>query len=266
MTIKREDQYIGVFDSGVGGLTVLHQALELMPYEHYLYYADSAHVPYGSKESSEIIELVDAAVMDMTKYPLKAVLIACNTATSAAISFLRSKYKFPIIGMEPAVKPAILEGDPRKILVLGTELTLKEAKYKELIKALDVTDKVDALPLQKLVDFAEEFDFDSPALQRYLRKELRSVKWEHYHSVVVGCTHFHYFNDMFTRFIPPQIHFVDGRKGTVRHLANSIDRNTFGTPSKMRCMLSGLDVANEVIEPYLNFLKKQRSAMHTSIN
>ena len=266
MTTKREDQFIGVFDSGVGGLTVLHHSMELLPYEHFLYYADSANVPYGSKNSDEIIDLVDAAVMNMTKYPLKAILLACNTATSAAISFLRNKYNFPIIGMEPAVKPAIVEGDPRKILVLATELTLKERKYKELVHTLDVSDKVDALPLQQLVDFAEEFDFDSPALQRYLRSELGKVKWEEYHSVVIGCTHFHYFNAMFTRFIPPQIHFVDGRQGTIKHLSNSIEHNTFGTPSKLKCMLSGLDVSNEVLHPYLNYLKKQRSALQSSIN
>ena len=258
MKTENDLQYIGVFDSGVGGLTVLHRALEILPYEHFLYYADAANVPYGSKSSPEILALVEAGVNDMMKYPLKALLLACNSATSVAAESLRKKYDIPIIGMEPAVKPAILNGDPRRILVLATDLTLRESKFKDLVRTLDITESVDALPLQDLVDFAEEFDFDSPRLQRYLRSSFSKIKWNEYHSVVLGCTHFLYFNLMFSKFIPSHIKYIDGHDGTIKNLSNAIDHNTFGTSSNIKCMLSGIDVAREVIDPYLNVLNNDR--------
>lgn len=258
------DRYIGVFDSGVGGLTLLHRAQELMPHEHFLYYADSANVPYGNKPKGEIERLVDEAVSQMMKQPVKALVLACNTATSVSAAKLRATYDIPIIGMEPAVKPAVLEGDPRKILVLATELTLKEKKYKELIMSLQVEEKVDALPMQKLVDYAEEFEFESVELSRYVRTSFAGIDWSQYKSVVLGCTHFLYFKELFSKFIPNHILFIDGHDGTINHLANQIARNPFGTTPKLKCLLSGHEVANEIVQPYLNFLNQRSSRFVSS--
>ena len=252
------ERYIGVFDSGVGGLTLLHRAKELMPHEHFLYYADSANCPYGNKPRAEIERLIDDAISQMMKQPIKAVVLACNTATSVSAAKLRARYNdLPIIGMEPAVKPAVLEGDPRKTLVLATELTLKEKKYKELIKSLNAEDKVDALPMQRLVDFAEEYDFDSTELYRYMRTAFANIDWSQYKSLVLGCTHFLYFKEMFTKCIPSHIHFIDGHDGTINHLFSQIACNPFGTTSKLKCLLSGHEVANEIVQPYLNFLNQR---------
>lgn len=253
------ERYIGVFDSGVGGLTLLHRAQELMPHEHFLYYADSANVPYGNKETSEIERLVNEAINEMMKQPIKAIVLACNTATSVSAAKLRATLDIPIIGMEPAVKPSIIEGDPRKTLVLATELTLRERKYKELVKSLNAEEKVDALPMQKLVDYAEEYDFDSPELSRYLRTSFAGIDWDQYKSVVLGCTHFLYFKDLFSKFLPSHIHFIDGHDGTIKHLSNQVALNPFGTTPKLKCMLSGHEVANEIIQPYLNYLNQRSS-------
>ncbi len=258
------ERYIGVFDSGVGGLTLLHRAQELMPHEHFLYYADSANVPYGNKPTVEIERLVDEAINEMMKQPIKAIVLACNTATSVSAARLRVNYDLPIIGMEPAVKPAVLEGDPRKTLVLATELTLRESKYKELVKSLNAEEKVDALPMQKLVDYAEEYEFESPELSRYLRTSFAGIQWDDYKSVVLGCTHFLYFKEMLSKFVPSHIHFIDGHDGTINHLSNQIARNPFGTTSKLKCLLSGHEVANEIVQPYLNFLNQRSSRFATS--
>ena len=266
MMAKNRDQFIGVFDSGVGGLTVLRKAMNALPNDHFLYYADSANTPYGTKKPEEITTLVDGSIMDMTKYPLKAVLLACNTATSVAVEFLRSKYQIPIIGMEPAVKPAVLAGDPRRILVLGTEMTIRSNKFHDLIKSLDATDQVDAIALPELVNFAEEFEFDSPAVHRYLREQLMDVNWMDYHSVVVGCTHFHYFENSLAKYARPQIHFVDGIEGTINQLINSIKTNKIGVPPKLKCMLSGIEVATEVLNPYLNYLNSKKTLFQSSLN
>ncbi len=258
------DRYIGVFDSGVGGLTLLHRAQELMPHEHFLYYADSANVPYGNKPKAEIEKLIESAISQMMRHPIKAIVLACNTATSVSATKLRATYDMPIIGMEPAVKPAMLEGDPRKTLVLATELTLQEKKYKELIKSLNAEDKVDALPLQKLVDYAEEYDFDSPELSRYMRTSFAKIDWTQYKSIVLGCTHFLYFKEMFSKYVPSHVHFIDGHDGTINHLINQVARNPFGTKPKLKCLLSGLEVANEIVQPYLNFLNQRSNRFLSS--
>ena len=115
---------IAFFDSGIGGLTVLHQAKKLMPQEDYLYYADTDHVPYGSKTKEEIRRYVEEAADFIAAQDVKALVVACNTATSVAIQSLRARYSFPILGMEPAVKPAVKNiAVSKRVLVTATPVT-----------------------------------------------------------------------------------------------------------------------------------------------
>jgi glutamate racemase len=128
---------IGVFDSGIGGLTVLKEAIKLMPHENYFYYADTKHVPYGTKPKDEVAGYIFDAVDFFARQGVEALVVACNTATSIAINDLRVKYSFPIIGMEPAVKPAVEKVDHRRVLVLATPITVKEKKLHDLVERLD---------------------------------------------------------------------------------------------------------------------------------
>ena len=123
---------IGFFDSGIGGLTVLSEALKRLPNHEYLYYADTVHAPYGPKPKEEVREYVFKAIEFLVNEGAQIIVIACNTATSIAVSELRQKYSIPIIGMEPAVKPAIesVENSTKRVLVTATPLTLKEEKLK----------------------------------------------------------------------------------------------------------------------------------------
>lgn len=164
---------IGFFDSGIGGLTVLHQALKLLPQEDYLFYADTDHVPYGEKTKDEVREYILQAVDFMASQHIKALVIACNTATSIVIEELRQRYDFPVLGIEPAVKPAVeqSEGKQKKVLVLATRLTLQEKKYHDLVHRIDHGEIVDSLPLPGLVQFAEHFDFDEERIIPYLKSE-----------------------------------------------------------------------------------------------
>jgi len=254
-------KYIGVFDSGVGGLTVLHEARKVMPQENFLYYADSANVPYGSKDPEVILQLVQKSIKEMTAYPVKAIVLACNTATSAAVGPLREQYDIPIIGMEPAIKPAVMDGDPRKTLVLATQMTLELNKYRDLISRLGATDKIDGLPMQELVDYAEQFDFDSTSLRRFLKSKFNNIKWDDYRSVVLGCTHFIYFRSILRELIPDHVMIIDGHAGTVNRLAALVKPNqTLGSPNPIICLLSGLEVSAEVLMPYLNNLKGESIA------
>lgn len=210
---------IGIFDSGIGGLTVLHQAMISLPEEDYLYYADTDHVPYGIRQKEEILEFVDDALRFMLEKGIKAVIIACNTATSAAIQTLRSRYTIPILGMEPAVKPAVVrEEEGKRVMVAATPLTLREEKLRNLLHQVDKHHTVDLLPLPELVRFAEREEFTSPAVEEYLTQELAPYRAEEYSALVLGCTHFNYFKDTFARLFPSSTELIDGSVGTVNHL------------------------------------------------
>lgn len=208
---------IAIFDSGIGGLTVLQQALQQMPQEDYLYYADTLHVPYGTKTKEEIISCVDEAVAFIAEQGVKALVVACNTATSVAIAQLRQKYTFPIIGMEPAVKPAVNQSQKR-VLVIATPMTLQEQKLHSLLSQIDMTHIVDLLPLPKLVTLAEDGIFSGAEVEEYLQKEFSRYVLEDYDTVVLGCTHFNFFKDTLNRILPDSISLLDGSSGTVKHL------------------------------------------------
>ena len=210
---------IGFFDSGIGGLTVLHQAKRAMPQEDYLYYADTDHVPYGRKTKGEIKQYVQEAVDFIAEQGVKALVVACNTATSVAIKDLRARYSFPILGMEPAVKPAVNDTHcTKRILVTATPVTIREEKLQNLLHQVDQHHQVDLLPLPRLVEFAEQGNFTDGQAEAYLRETLSAFDLEQYCTVVLGCTHFNYFKDSFHKILPEEIIMLDGSDGTVKNL------------------------------------------------
>ena len=211
---------IGVFDSGMGGLTVLHRAARMLPYADFLYYADEKNVPYGEKTREEIIAFADEAVRYMVEKGVDAVVIACNTATSCAIRFLREKYGIPFVGMEPAVKLAVEKYSVpgKRVLVTATPLTVREEKLARLIEKVDKEHIADTLALPGLVRFAERNEFCSAQVEEYLRLCLYGYNTSSYSAVVLGCTHFNYFKDTFRKLLAPETAIVDGSEGTVRRL------------------------------------------------
>lgn len=218
---------IGFFDSGIGGITVLHQALRLLPNEDYIFYADTMHVPYGEKPKEEVKNYIFNAVDFIAAQGVKALVIACNTATSIAIEELREKYDFPILGIEPAVKPAVQkwEVNRKKVLVLATNLTLKEEKFNNLVKRLDHQDIVDSLALPALVEFAEKYEFNEEQVILYLKKELFRFDLCQYGTVVLGCTHFPYFTNELSKLFPDDVDIISGSVGTARNLKRILEAN-----------------------------------------
>ncbi|MHA7967762.1 glutamate racemase [Paenibacillus sp. CAU 1782] len=216
---------IGFFDSGIGGITVLHQAVKLLPKEDYLFYADTANVPYGEKTREEVRQCMIDAVDFIARQHVKALVIACNTATSIVIEELRQRYDFPILGIEPAVKPAIekWEGNRKKVLVLATNLTLKEKKYNELVERLDHGEIVHSLPLPGLVQLAENFRFDQDEVVAYLKRELSRLDVTQYGTVVLGCTHFPYFETALAAVFPEGTDFISGSVGTAKQLKRILE-------------------------------------------
>lgn len=217
---------IVIFDSGLGGVTALMEAIRAMPAEHFIYYGDTAHVPYGPKDAEEIQGYLDHMMASTRPYSPKAVLLACNTATVTSADFLRKKYTLPIVGMEPAVKPAIEHDvDLKRILVLSTEGTGKSTRLRRLVEKFDDDRLVDILPLPNLVDFAERLEFDTDAVRYDLETILASYSLEEYGALVLGCTHFIWYRDLFRELLPEHMEILDGNAATVRQLMRKLEGN-----------------------------------------
>lgn len=220
---------IGIFDSGIGGLTVLKKILEVLPNEEYIYYADIDNVPYGTKTKEEVKVYIDKAVQFLISKNVKAIVIACNTATSIAIKDLRNKYNIPIIGIEPAVKPAVENRREKRVLIMATPTTIREEKLKRLIEKLNAAKEVDLIALPKLVEFAEKGDFESDDVKLYIKEQFKEYKLQDYSVLVLGCTHFPFFIEILSDIFPKEVQIIDGSFGVANRLKNILEtRNLIG--------------------------------------
>ena len=215
---------IGIFDSGLGGLSVLNEALNKLSEYEFLYYADVKNVPYGQKSRDEILKFSFEAVKFLVKNGANAVVVACNTATSVAIKELRANLSVPIIGMEPAVKKAhdLSHDNALKTLVIATPVTVNGAKLKELITNLNAKDKTELLALPRLVNFAEKAEFESENVKSYLKEELGKFDLSKFDFLVLGCTHFNYFKDSLREILPSNVSIIDGNEGTIKRLISEL--------------------------------------------
>ncbi len=220
---------IGFFDSGIGGLSVLAEALMRLDGNEYLFLADTDHVPYGTKTKEQIRSYAMENVRFLVEQGAQAIVVACNTATAAAIDLLRETLPITVIGMEPAVKPALEFIEEQKqrnaqrkerVMVIATPLTLREEKLKTLLQRIDPAHRVDLLPLPKLVDFAEQEVFDTRAVRSYLQEAFSAYEMEQYGVLVLGCTHFLYFKSLYREIADTQLELIDGNTGTIRQLAH----------------------------------------------
>jgi glutamate racemase len=217
---------IAFFDSGIGGLTVLKTALNLLPDECYIYYADTKNLPYGIKPREEIKKYIFDSIEFLSKKNIKILVLACNTATAVALEDLKKMYDFPIIGMEPAIKSAIRKNKDKRILVLATTLTLKEQKLNSLIKSCSSNNRVEKQALDELVLFAERFEFNSSKVVRYIRSQFNTINLDEYGTIILGCTHFIYFKPIFRKIMPITIDIIDGNEDTVKKMVSELTKNS----------------------------------------
>ena len=211
---------IGIFDSGIGGLSVLQEAYHQLPQQEFIFYADTEHVPYGLKTPEQIIGYTKNITEFLIERGAGAIVVACNTATSVAIKELRRIYDIPIIGMEPAVKPAVEGTEDKRIMVIATPVTIKQDKLKDLLHRVDGQHRVDLLPMPRLVEFAEREEFESDAVYDYVESQFKDFDRTRYCALVLGCTHFNYFKPSYRKFFGEDTLLIDGNEGTVRHLAD----------------------------------------------
>lgn len=214
---------IAVFDSGLGGISVLRKLRELMPMENYLYYGDSANAPYGTRSVQEVRDLTLQNIAALYDRGIKAAVIACNTATSAAVELLRSRFQdIPIIGMEPALKPAVLSHPGGTVLVLATPLTLREEKFSQLLEHYQSSAEVISIPCPELVEFVESGDLGSSELLNYLHEKL-----DPYcgcaAAAVLGCTHFPFLRRAISAVLGDGVALYDGGAGTARETRRQLE-------------------------------------------
>ncbi len=254
---------IAFFDSGIGGLSVLHHAMKILPCGEFIFFADEDHVPYGTKSRESVTKYVDEAFKFLMTLEVDAIVVACNTATSVAVKEMRRKYNLPIIGMEPAIKKAIdLYGDKR-ILVTATPITINGEKIHNLIERLGKREIIDLLALPKLVDFAERLEFDSEEVKNYLSEKFSAYDFKKFSSLVLGCTHFNYFKDVMKNLLPENVKFVDGNEGTLKELMrrlNIFENKKINSDPKVEYYFSERKISNadqlKRIEIYLHRLDK----------
>ena len=215
--MNQKHDYIAVFDSGVGGISVLRHLRRVLPGERFLYFGDSANAPYGSRPTKEVRQLTLAAAEKLiTEYPLKALVIACNTATAAAVKQVREAYPdLIVIGIEPALKLAADNFPGGRVGVMATEVTLREEKFDTLLHRFDESCVIHRIPAPGLVPLIEAGNVDGPETEALLRQILGPYIGK-LDALVMGCTHYPFAAAAISRVLGQSVTLLEGGDGTAR--------------------------------------------------
>jgi glutamate racemase len=207
---------IGVFDSGAGGLTILSALREELPHEHYIYIGDTAHCPYGVRSDAEIIALTTNACRFLIAQGVKLIVIACNTASQAALSALRATFALPFVGVVPAVKPAAQATKRGRIGVAATNQAVKAAYLRHLIDNFASGIQVYAVGCPELVTLVERGELDGPQVEESLRHALFPLLSQDVDVIVLGCTHFPAMRPAIERIAGSHVQIIDSGKAIAR--------------------------------------------------
>ena len=219
---------VGFFDSGLGGISVLGEALRVLPNENFVYFGDTLHIPYGDKPPAQVLQYSHEAVQLLLSHGCKAIVIACNTATSVAAAQLRQELSLPIIGMEPALKPASLLPGDGKVLVMATRNTLALPKFQSLMERYGH----DAIPLpcSGLMECVEAGELEGGRVEALLAQLTEPYRSENIKAVVLGCTHYPFLKKAIAKCFPPDVALIDGNLGTVRQLGRRLSEEGLENP------------------------------------
>jgi len=221
---------IGVFDSGVGGTSIWKEITTLLPQESTVYLADSHNAPYGNKSKAEIKELCIKNTEKLIALGAKIIVVACNTATTNAISYLRKNYTIPFIGIEPAIKPAALKSSQKSIGILATKGTLSSdlfhttsEKYTQDIKVVEIVG-------EGLVPLIEKGDLEDPELVLLLKKYLAPMLLAKIDYLVLGCSHYPYLIPLLKKLLPDNITIIDSGEAVARQTAHVLSKKSLLAP------------------------------------
>lgn len=215
---------VGVFDSGLGGLSVLRKCMMMMPYENFIYYGDSLHAPYGTKPLKEVRERSLAVAEELLQKGVKGLVVACNTATSASVRLMRELYpELPLVGIEPAIKPAALHHPGSIVLVMATPVTLAEEKFQCLKGQYARVAQIEDVPCGGLMEYIEQGVLSGPELEDYLVEKLAAFPMERVGAIVLGCTHYPFIQDTLRTLVGERVEIIDGSEGTAREIRRRLD-------------------------------------------
>ena len=210
---------IGVFDSGVGGIGTLAEMMRQLPRERFLFYGDTANAPYGTKSREDCMACIERVMNHLLAQDVKAIVIACNTATAVAAAELRARYDLPIIGIEPALKPAHEMRHGGSILVLATPMTLQLEKFRDLYARYG--EGAIPLPCPGLMELVEREAHEEA--RAYLAQLFAPYDMNQVDAIVLGCTHYVFLRPILADMLPPRVKVLDGNEGTARQLKRVLE-------------------------------------------
>lgn len=262
MNLKNQQLPIGVFDSGVGGISTLAYLTKHFPHEKFIFYGDSLHAPYGSRTKEEVLTLSTKSIQILLEKKVKAIVIACNTATSAAKTELMTLFpEVILIGIEPALKEAVDHG-AKNILVMGTELTLKLEKFNRLLETYGSKTTVQLLPCPGLAKAVETDLNDRAQIRRVLAPLLAPYKKQPIDAVVLGCTHYPFVQEIIQELLETTPTFYTGYAGVATHLEKQLqtaalltDASSAGTVNFFSSQATPEEI--QQYQQYFNFYKQK---------
>lgn len=209
---------IGIFDSGIGGLSVARAVRELLPNERLIYVADTGHAPYGEKTDAYIYQRMQLISHHLQQQGVKALVVACNTATTAAIATLRAQCSLPVIGVEPGVKPAVLASKNRVVGVLATPRTLQTPAFANLAQRFAGQARIELQPCPQLVQLIESLDFSGTAMQALLKSYINPLLEKGADTLVLGCTHYNFVADAIAAIAGPAVTIIRTETAVAKQL------------------------------------------------
>lgn len=250
---------IGVIDSGVGGISVLKELIKLMPNENFLYFGDNKNAPYGTKSADVVRQLMAENAQCLIQNGVKAIVIACNTATGAAAKDLREKYsKIPIIGIEPAIKPSARYKEHSNVLVMATPLTLEQDKFLDLMDRFSDSANIIPLPCPGLMELVEAGEISGEKIDSYLDDLFKPFLDKKIDSVVLGCTHYPHIKDAVLKALGNDVMIFDGGEGTARETKRRLkEKNLLNNSDKKGVLtIDCSDRENDITKLALMLLNK----------
>jgi glutamate racemase len=223
---------IGVFDSGVGGLTVLHECLVTMPNEDFLYLGDTANFPYGPRSLEDVQALAFRNTTFLLQNDVKLVVVACNSATAAALPQLQAAFDTPIVGVVmPGARAAVQETRNRRVGIMATEATVLSASYQQALQALDAGLDICPVACPRLAPMIQEGDVFSEEVEQAVRGYVAPLKQAGVDTVILGCTHYPLVTPMLRRLLGPRVSLVNSAEEIAREVAEILERKGIGNGS-----------------------------------
>ncbi|EAX47758.1 glutamate racemase [Thermosinus carboxydivorans Nor1] len=205
---------IGVCDSGIGGLTVVKELLELMPDEHFIYFGDTARIPYGDRPPAEILTFMRQILRFFTEQKVKMVVVACNTMTAVGLDMAWREFPFPVVGVNTGIRSALAASRSGRIGVIATQATVASGLHERTAKAIDAKAVVALQACPKLVPLIEREQLEGPAVEAAVAEYLRPLRDAGVDALILGCTHYPFISPVISRYLGPAVTIVNPARET----------------------------------------------------